>query len=448
MKKQYDFIVIGAGSGGVRFARLMAGTGKKVCILENNRVGGTCVIRGCVPKKLYVYASNLNDQVIDAKTYGWSIGKSNHSWNTLVQKKNKEISRLNKIYIKNLKKAGVEIIQDHGSFITSKSIQLKKNKKIIFGKKIIIASGSKPNYPNIPGSKIGISSDQFFELKKLPKNISIVGSGYIALEFAFLLKNLNYEVNLIIRKKTVLNEFDSDIGKRVLQYTLKKGIKVFKETSLKEIKKSGTKINIVTNKKTIKTKLLIYAIGRSPNVDSLNLENTKIKLDKKRAIKVNNYSRSNDQSIYAIGDVTNRKNLTPVAIREAMILFDHIRGKQPHLTLDYNKVASAIFTQPEVGSIGYGENDLIKLKKKHKILTTEFGPLKYSFMKNKKSKVFIKVMYDPRSEKVLGLIYIGESAAEIIQSLAIAFQKGLYLNDLRQTVPVHPTSSEELVTIF
>ena len=448
MKKQYDFIVIGAGSGGVRFARLMASTGKKVCILENSRVGGTCVIRGCVPKKLYVYASNFNDYALDAKTYGWNVGKSNHSWKTLVQKKNKEISRLNKIYIKNLTKAGVEIVQDHGSFISSKHVQLKKNKKIISAKKIVIATGSKPNYPNIPGSKIGISSDQFFELKKLPKNISIVGSGYIALEFAFLLKNLNYEVNLIIRKKTVLNEFDQDIGERILQYAIKKGIKVFKQTSLKEIKKSGKKISVITNKKIIKTNLLIYAIGRSPNVDSLNLENTKIKLDKKGAIKVNHNSRSNDQHIYAIGDVTNRKNLTPVAIREAMILFDHVRGKKPNLKLDYNKVASAIFTQPEVGSIGYGENDLIQLKKKYKVLTAEFGPLKYSFMKSKKSKVFIKVMYEPKSEKVLGLIYIGESAAEIIQSLAIAFQKGLFLNDLKQTVPVHPTSSEELVTIF
>ena len=448
MKKQYDFIVIGAGSGGVRFARLMASTGKKVCIIENSRVGGTCVIRGCVPKKLYVYASNFNDYIFDAKTYGWNVGKSNHNWKTLVQKKNREISRLNKIYIKNLKKAGVEIIQDHGSFISSKRILLKRAKKIINAKKIIVATGSKPNYPNIPGSKIGISSDQFFELKKLPKNISIVGSGYIALEFAFLLKNLNYEVNLIIRKKTVLNEFDPDIGKRVLYYAAKKGIKIFSESSLKEIKKSGTKISVITNKKTVKTNLLIYAIGRSPNVESLKLENTKIRLDKKRAIKVNQNSRSNDHQVYAIGDVTNRKNLTPVAIREAMILFDHIRGKKPHLKLDYNKVASAIFTQPEVGSVGYGENDLIKLKKKYKVLTTEFGPLKYSFMKNKKSKVFIKVMYEPKSEKVLGLIYIGEGAAEIIQSLAIAFQKGLYLNDLKQTVPVHPTSSEELVTIF
>ena len=448
MNKQYDFIVIGAGSGGVRFARLMASTGKKVCIIENSRVGGTCVIRGCVPKKLYVYASNFNDYAFDAKTYGWNVGKSNHNWKTLVQKKNREISRLNKIYIKNLKKAGVEIIQDHGSFVSSKKILLKRAKKIINAKKIIVATGSKPNYPNIPGSKIGISSDQFFELKKLPKNISIVGSGYIALEFAFLLKNLNYEVNLIIRKKTVLNEFDPDIGKRVLYYAAKKGIKIFSESSLKEIKKSGTKISVITNKKTIKTNLLIYAIGRSPNVESLKLENTKIKLDKKSAIKVNQNSRSNDHQVYAIGDVTNRKNLTPVAIREAMILFDHIRGKKPHLKLDYNKVASAIFTQPEVGSVGYGENDLIKLKKKYKVLTTEFGPLKYSFMKNKKSKVFIKVMYEPKSEKVLGLIYIGEGAAEIIQSLAIAFQKGLYLNDLKQTVPVHPTSSEELVTIF
>ena len=448
MKKQYDFIVIGAGSGGVRFARLMASTGKKVCIIENSRVGGTCVIRGCVPKKLYVYASNFNDYIFDAKTYGWNVGISNHNWKTLVQKKNREISRLNKIYIKNLKKVGVEIIQDHGSFISSKRILLKRAKKIINAKKIIVATGSKPNYPNIPGSKIGISSDQFFELKKLPKNISIVGSGYIALEFAFLLKNLNYEVNLIIRKKTVLNEFDPDIGKRVLYYAAKKGIKIFSESSLKEIKKSGTKISVITNKKIIKTNLLIYAIGRSPNVESLKLENTKIKLDKKSAIKVNQNSRSNDHQVYAIGDVTNRKNLTPVAIREAMILFDHIRGKKPYLKLDYNKVASAIFTQPEVGSVGYGENDLIKLKKKYKVLTTEFGPLKYSFMKNKKSKVFIKVMYEPKSEKVLGLIYIGEGAAEIIQSLAIAFQKGLYLNDLKQTVPVHPTSSEELVTIF
>jgi len=448
MRKQYDFIVIGAGSGGVRFARLMANAGKKVCIIENSRVGGTCVIRGCVPKKLYVYASNFNDHVFDAKTYGWNVGKLNHSWKILVQKKNKEISRLNKIYIKNLKKAGVEIIQDHGSFVSSKSILLKRGKKIVYAKKIILATGSKPNFPNIPGSKIGISSDQFFELKKLPKNISIVGSGYIALEFAFLLKNLNYEVNLIIRKKTVLNEFDSDIGKRVLQYAVKKGIKVFSESLLKEIKKSGTKISVITNKKTVKTNLLIYAIGRSPNVDSLKLENTRVKLDKKRAIKVNQNSRSTDHQIYAIGDVTNRKNLTPVAIREAMILFEHIRGKKSHLKLDYNKVASAIFTQPEVGSVGYGENDLIKLNKKYKVLTTEFSPLKYSFMKNKKNKVFIKVMYEPKSEKVLGLIYIGESAAEIIQSSAIAFQKGLYLNDLKQTVPVHPTSSEELVTIF
>ena len=175
-----------------------------------------------------------------------------------------------------------------------------------------------------------------------------------------------------------------------MQYAIKKGIKVFKQTSLKEIKKSGKKISVITNKKIIKTNLLIYAIGRSPNVDSLNLENTKIKLDKKGAIKVNHNSRSNDQHIYAIGDVTNRKNLTPVAIREAMILFDHVRGKKANLKLDYNKVASAIFTQPEVGSIGYGENDLIQLKKKYKVLTTEFGTLKYSFMKSKKEveKVF------------------------------------------------------------
>src|SRR6056300_275404 len=426
MQKQYDFIVIGAGSGGVRFARLMASSGKKVCIIENSRVGGTCVIRGCVPKKLYVYASNFSDQVIDGKSFGWTMGTAKHSWSNLVNKKNKEISRLNKIYIKNLEKAGVKIIHDHGSFLSSNKIYLKKYKKTISAKKIIIETGSTPNYPNI----------------------SIVGSGYIALEFAFLLKNLGYEVNLIIRKKTVLNEFDPDIGARVLSYAIKKGIKVFQETSLKEIRKNKNTIKIITNKKTIQTNLLIYAIGRTANVNKLILENTKVRLDKNSAILVNKNSRSADQNIYAIGDVTNRKNLTPVAIREAVILFDHLCNKKPKLQLDYNKVASAIFTQPEVGSVGYGENDLIKKKIKYKVLSTEFNPLKYSFMKNKKSKVFIKVMYQPKTEKVLGIIYIGDSAAEIIQSLAIAFNKGITLNDLKQTVPVHPTSSEELVTIF
>ena len=448
MKNVYDFIVIGAGSGGVRFARLMANQGKKVCIIENSRVGGTCVIRGCVPKKLYVYASNFNDQVSDAKSFGWKVGKSFHSWSNLVQKKNKEISRLNKIYIKNLKKAGVQIIQDHGSFISSNEIYLSNKKHSIKAKKnVIIATGSAPNYPSIPGSHYGISSDEFFELKKLPKKISIVGSGYIALEFAYLLKNLNFEVNLVIRKKTVLNDFDKDIGLRVLDNAIKKGIKIYSETSLKEIKKSGKKIIIKTNKKTITTDLLIYAIGRSPNINNLNLENTNVKIERNKAIKVNKDSKTTDKSIYAIGDVTNRKNLTPVAIREAMILFDHLNKRKAKLKLDYNKVASAIFTQPEVGSVGFGENDLKIMKKKYKVLSTEFNPLKYSFMDVKKNKVFIKVLYDPKNEKVLGLIYIGDSAAEIIQSLAIAFDKGLYLHDLNQTVPVHPTSSEELVTI-
>ncbi|MEK9959187.1 MAG: FAD-dependent oxidoreductase [Pelagibacteraceae bacterium] len=443
----YDYIVIGAGSGGVRFARLMASDGKKVCIIENSRVGGTCVIRGCVPKKLYVYASNFNDYLTDAKSFGWKLGKCKHDWKNLVSKKNKEISRLNKIYIKNLKKAGVTIFQDHASFQNSNTVFLKKLKKKLKGKKIIIATGSKPNYPKIPGSNLGISSDEFFELKQLPKIISIVGSGYIALEFAFLLKNLGYVINLIIRKKTILNEFDPDIGQRILQSAKKKGIKVFEETSLKEVRKKGNFLEVKTSKKTIKTNLLIYAIGRSPNLSTLNLSRTKAKI-KNNAIAVNKNSKTHDSNIFAIGDVTNRKNLTPVAIREAMILFDYLRDKKNRYSLDYNKVASAIFAQPEVGSIGFGENDLIRLRKKYKVLFTEFNPLKYAFQKNKKNKVFIKVMYEPKTEKVLGIIYIGDAAAEIIQTLAIPFTKGMYLSDIKQTVPVHPTSSEELITIF
>lgn len=447
MKKNFDYIVIGAGSGGVRFARLMAKTGKKVCLIEKSKVGGTCVIRGCVPKKLYVYASAFEDQIQDAKTFGWNINLlPKHNWKNLVNKKNNEIDRLNKIYINNLTKAGVVLFQDEATLLTKNSVLLKKKKTKITGKNIIIATGSSPNIPNINGANLGITSDQFFELKKLPKNISIVGSGYIAIEFAFLLKNLGYDVNLIIRKKTILNEFDEDIGSRILEAAKAKKIKLFDESYLLSLTKNKNFIYVKTNKGTIKTNLVIYAIGRSPNLSSLQLEKIGVKTNSHKAIKVNSKSQTTIPNIYALGDVTNRKNLTPVAIREAVYLYDYFTTKKVK-TLNYKNVASAIFTQPEVGVIGYSEKDLIQLNKKYKILKTEFTPMKYAFYKKKKNKVFIKVIYEPKSEKVLGAIYIGEGAAEIIQTLAIAITKKLTLKDLKLTVPVHPTSSEELVTL-
>ena len=446
MQDKFDFIVIGAGSGGVRFARLMASKGKKVCIIEKSKVGGTCVIRGCIPKKLYVYASNFSDYFSDSINFGWKINTTpTHNWTKLVIQKNKEINRLNKIYINNLKKVGVVIVQDHASFISSNKIYLKKVKKIIQAKNIIIATGSTPSMPEIPGKHLAINSDQFFEMKKLPKKISIVGSGYIALEFAFLLKNLNYDVSLIIRKKTVLNEFDPDIGQRILNSARNKKIKIYDESTVQLIKKYKKGLLVSTNKNNINTDLLIFAIGRVPNIDSLNLHSAKIKLTSQQAIKVNTLSQTSNKHIYALGDVTNRKNLTPVAIREAVHLVNYFLYKHKKY-LDYDKIASAIFTQPEVGSIGLGENDLKKRNIKYKILQTEFKPLKYAFSK-KINKVFIKVLYQPKTEKIFGIIYIGESAAEIIQSIAVSFAKNFTLSDLRNTIPVHPTSSEELVTL-
>ncbi len=446
MQDKFDFIVIGAGSGGVRFARLMASKGKKVCIIEKSKVGGTCVIRGCIPKKLYVYASNFSDYFSDSINFGWKINTTpSHNWTKLVIKKNKEINRLNKIYINNLKKVGVVIVQDHASFISSNKIYLKKVKKIIQAKNIIIATGSTPSMPEIPGKHLAINSDQFFEMKKLPKKISIVGSGYIALEFAFLLKNLNYDVSLIIRKKTVLNEFDPDIGQRILNSARSKKIKIYDESTVQSIKKYKKGLLVSTNKNNINTDLIIFAIGRVPNIHSLNLHSAKIKLTSQQAIKVNTLSQTSNKHIYALGDVTNRKNLTPVAIREAVHLVNYFLYKNKKY-LDYDKIASAIFTQPEVGSIGLGENDLKKRNIKYKILQTEFKPLKYAFSK-KINKVFIKVLYQPKTEKIFGIIYIGESAAEIIQSIAVSFAKNFTLSDLRNTTPVHPTSSEELVTL-
>ena len=446
MQDKFDFIVIGAGSGGVRFARLMASKGKKVCIIEKSKVGGTCVIRGCIPKKLYVYASNFSDYFSDSINFGWKINTTPaHNWTKLVIQKNKEINRLNKIYINNLKKVGVVIVQDHASFISSNKIYLKKVKKIIQAKNIIIATGSTPSMPEIPGKHLAINSDQFFEMKKLPKKISIVGSGYVALEFAFLLKNLNYDVSLIIRKKTVLNEFDPDIGQRILNSARSKKIKIYDESTVQSIKKNKKGLLVSTNKNNINTDLIIFAIGRVPNIHSLNLHSAKIKLTSQQAIKVNTLSQTSNKHIYALGDVTNRKNLTPVAIREAVHLVNYFLYKHKKY-LDYDKIASAIFTQPEVGSIGLGENDLKKRNIKYKILQTEFKPLKYAFSK-KINKVFIKVLYQPKTEKIFGIIYIGESAAEIIQSIAVSFAKNFTLSDLRNTIPVHPTSSEELVTL-
>ena len=446
MRTTFDYIVIGAGSAGVRFARLMANQGYKVCILEKSRVGGTCVIRGCVPKKLYVYASNFTDQLYDAISFGWKInGIAKHNWGKLVASKNKEIHRLNQIYIRNLTKAGALIIEEEAKFISSNAVQLQRSKTILKAKKIIITTGSTPSVPNIPGKELAVSSDQFFELKKLPKKISIVGSGYIALEFAFLLRNLNYDVSLIIRKKTILNEFDPDIGSRILESARRKKIIIYDERSVVALAKKKNNILIQTSKQPILTNLVIFATGRVPCIQGLDLEKAGVSVSADGSIKVNKYSQTSNKNIFALGDVTNRKNLTPVAIREAVYLVNYLT-KQTKQSLNYNKIASAVFTQPEVGHIGYGEHELQQKKIKYKVLQTQFRPMKYSFSK-KDNPVFIKVLYRPKTEDILGIIYIGEAAAEIIQSIAIAFSKKFTLNDLRLTVPVHPTSAEELVTL-
>ena len=446
IKSKFDYIVIGAGSAGVRFARLMSSKGNKVCIIEKSRVGGTCVIRGCVPKKLYVYASNFTDHMDDAVSFGWKIpGQPTHNWGQLVSSKNKEISRLNEIYIRNLSKVGVTIIEDEASFQSSHSIVLKKSGTILSAKKIIITTGSTPAMPNIPGKELAVSSDQFFEMKKIPKKISIVGSGYIALEFACLLANLNYQVSLLIRKKTILNEFDADIGKRILESAIRKKIKIYDNRTVSALSKKNKSIRIHTNKGVVSSELVIFATGRTPCVQGLALDKAGVKLTEHHSIKVNSLSQTSNKHIFALGDVTNRKNLTPVAIREAVYLVQYLTtGKKQ--TLNYDKIASAIFTQPEVGHIGLGENDLQKRKIKYKVLQTEFRPMKYSFSK-KINPVFIKVLYQEKTEKIFGIIYIGEGAAEIIQSIAISFAKNFTLDDLRNTVPVHPTSSEELITL-
>lgn len=444
----YDLFVIGAGSGGVRASRMakMHGAGK-VAIAEEYRPGGTCVIRGCVPKKLLVYASEFAKTFKLAEGYGWTVGETAFSWEKLIAAKDDEIGRLSGIYARNLANTGVELIEERAELVDAHTVKLVKSGRTVSAHHILIAVGGTPYIPEIEGAELGITSNEAFHLESLPKHVVIAGGGYIACEFAQIFAGLGVGVCQVYRGDTVLRGFDDDIRSTVHEELVRSGVHVITRTVFERIEDlgEGRKRVHLDNGQHIDTDVVMYAIGRTPYVDGLGLEKAGVELDDKGAIKVDAFSKTSVDTIYAVGDVTNRVNLTPVAIREGAAFAATVFGGKP-TAYDHNDIASAVFTQPPVGSVGLSEADARKKFAQIDIYKTSFRPMKQSFSKDA-SRMMMKLVVDGETDRVLGVHIVGPDAPEMIQLAGIAVKAGLTKDQFDAACAVHPTSAEELVTM-
>ena len=439
----YDLIVIGAGSGGVRSARIAATHGAKVAIIEGSKFGGTCVNLGCVPKKLFYYVSQFNKDLDNYASYGWNVKEKKLNWKKFITKKDNEINRLNSIYKNLLLKNKVTIINGFASFIDKNTVKVG-NKKFK-SKKFIIATGSKPRVLN-NFQKFVHSSDDIFKIPTLPERMSILGGGYIAVEFACIFSNLGVKVDLLYRGNQILKEFDQDLTEKLQENMKNSKIKIHLNVEIKEISKSDKKnLVIKTNNKKIKTNYILSAIGREPNVDKLNLSEAKVQINDDGSIKANRDFQTTNENIYAIGDVLNYLNLTPMAIRQGHYISEKIFNKKT-LEYDFKNVPTAVFSSPQLASVGL-TLDAARLNRMECYeLKTEFKSMKKSFKTNIKD-TFYKLVVEKKSQKVIGAHILSDDAGELIQLLAILIVSGATLDDFKKTVPVHPTSSEEFITI-
>jgi glutathione reductase (NADPH) len=442
----YDLFVIGAGSGGVRAGRIAAKHGAKVAVAEEYRVGGTCVIRGCVPKKLFVYASKFAEEFEDAVGFGWTSERVSFDWQTLIENKDKEIDRLNKAYIRNLEASGAELIHERATIVDPHSVQLASGRKIS-AKHILIATGATPFVPHhLPGKELSITSNEAFHLERLPRRIVIVGGGYIAVEFAGIFSGLGVETVLIYRGDQILRGFDEDVRNHLAAEMVKKGIEIRTHSDVTKIEKSGDGVRATLQDGSVfGAGQIMFATGRMPNIAGLGLEHVGIKPTPHGAVPVNEYSQTEVPSIYAVGDVTNRVNLTPVAIREGHAFADTVFGNKPTM-VNHGLVPTAVFSQPEIGTVGMTEADARKRHKAIDIYKTSFRPMKHT-LSGRDERMFMKLVVDGESDKVLGCHIIGPDAGEMAQLLGIAITCGATKAQFDATLAVHPTAAEELVTM-
>ena len=445
----YDLFVIGGGSGGVRAGRLAAGLGKKVAIAEEYRYGGTCVIRGCVPKKLFVYASQFSEHFHDATGFGWSVGETSFDWPTLIANKDKEIDRLEGLYRKGLDTAGAEILDSRAELVGPHEILIKATGKTVTAERILIAVGGRPNpHASLPGHELCISSNEAFHLDALPRAIVIAGGGYIAVEFANIFHGLGVETTLVYRGQEILSRFDGDMRHGLHKAMTEKGIRIICQEVFEKIEKraDGRLTASLKGGEDLVADQVMLALGRMPNTEGLGLEVAGVEIGKKGEIPVDAYSRTNVEHIYALGDVTDRVQLTPVAIHEAMCFIDTVYRDRPTAP-DHELIATAVFSQPEIGTVGVSEEDAAKTHDALEIYRAEFRPMKAT-LSGGTEKMIMKIVVNATDRKVLGVHILGPDAGELAQALAIALKAGCTKDDFDRTMAVHPTAAEELVTMY
>ncbi len=439
----YDLFVIGAGSGGVRAARMSASHGAKVAVAEEYRVGGTCVIRGCVPKKLFVYASHFAEEFEDAAGFGWTVADAKFDWPTLVKNKDAEIDRLNGIYIKNLEASGVEILQ--GRAIVKDAHTVTLDGRDITAKYILVAVGGTPFMPQIEGVEHAISSNEAFHIEALPKDIIVVGGGYIAVEFAGIFNGLGVDTTLVYRGAQILRGFDNEVRDHLAAEMAVKGVSIKTKSEIAAITKTDNGYTVTyQDGSTQDTGLVMYATGRVPMTDGLGLENAGVELGAKGEIKVDAYSKTNIDSIYAVGDVTARAELTPVAIREGAAFAETVFNDNP-LAVDHSIIPTAVFSQPSIGSVGLGEEAAREAGHEIDVYAASFRPMKNTLSGNPE-KTLMKLIVDKADDKVLGLHIVGPDSGEMIQAFGVAITMGATKAQFDATIAVHPTAAEELVT--
>src|SRR6476661_5071312 len=441
-----DLFVIGGGSGGVRAARIAAGHGARVLLAEEYRMGGTCVIRGCVPKKLLVYASHIHHEIADAAGFGWTIPSATFDWPTLIANKDKEIARLEAAYTANVEKSGAHVVKTRAVFEDPHTLRLGTG-EAVRAKYVLIATGGAPNHGvAIPGREHAISSNEAFHLTELPKRILIHGGGYIAVEFACIFAGLGSKVTLVCRNENILRGFDDDVRRHLRTEMERRGIQIISSRLVEAVEKvdHGLCAELSDHADIVVDKVM-FATGRRPNVKGIGLEAAGVKLDERGAIAVNDYSQTNVPHIYAVGDVTDRIALTPVAIREGHAFADSVFGKRP-TPVDHTNVPTAVFSEPECGVIGFTEAQACEKLAKVDIYKTTFRSLKTT-LSGRDTRTLMKLVVDGHTDRVVGAHIVGPDAGEMIQLIGIAVKMKATKADFDATMAVHPTASEELVTM-
>lgn len=446
MAYDFDLFVIGAGSGGVRAARFAAGFGARVAVVESRYLGGTCVNVGCVPKKLLVYGAHFAEEFEQAKSFGWTPGEAEFDWATLIANKNQEIERLNGIYRNLLVNSGVTLLEGHGRLLGPNKVEV--NGQAYSAEHILIATGGWPQVPQFPGSEHAITSNEAFFLPQLPKRIVVVGGGYIAVEFASIFNGLGAHVTQLYRGELFLRGFDGSVRKHLHEELVKHGLDIRFNSDVERIDKQADGSLHVTLKdgSTLETDSVFYATGRRPMLDNLGLETVDIKLNKDGSIAVDEHYQTSEPSILALGDVIGGVQLTPVALAEGMAIARRLFKPEQYRPVDYRHIPTAVFSLPNIGTVGLTEEEAVKAGHEVQIFESRFRPMKLSLTDNQE-RTLMKLVVDAKTDVVLGCHMVGPDAGEIVQSLAIALKAGATKRIFDDTIGVHPTAAEEFVTM-